>query len=48
MQAIRQIVEYPNSIVDVTNSNCIIMLLPWCYTRDNLSLIHLCCSRRYV
>ena len=32
MQTIRRIVEYPNTIVDVTNSNCIIMLL--LYTRQ--------------
>jgi len=29
-------------------SQTVIMLLLWCYTRDNLSFIHLCCSRRCV
>jgi len=36
-------VEYANIIVDVTNSHCTTML--GCYTRDNLSFIHLCFSR---
>jgi len=48
MQTIRQIIKDPNTIVNVTNSNCIIMLLLWCCTRDNFSLIHLCCSRFYL
>jgi len=39
-------VEYANTIVDVTTSNCTTVLR--FYTRDNLSYIHLCCSRRYT
>ena len=38
--------EYENTIVDVTNSNYTAILR--CYTRHNLSFIHLCCSRRYT
>jgi len=46
MQTIRRSVEYANTIVDVTNTNYTTMLR--CYTRDNLSLINLCCSTRYT
>jgi len=47
MQTIRQSdEEYANAIVDVTKNNYTTML--WCYTRDNLSFIHLCCYSRYT
>jgi len=46
MQTIRRSVENANDIVDVTNNNYKAMLR--CYTRDNLSLIYLCSSRRYT
>ena len=39
-------VEYANIIVGVTNSAYTNMLRR--YTRDNLSFIHLCCSRSYT
>jgi len=44
MQAIRRSVKNANTNGDVTNSNCTTM--PRCYSRDNLTFIDLCCSRR--
>jgi len=45
MQTMRRSVEYANTFADVTtNSNYTTMLR--CCTRDDLSFIHLCCSRR--
>jgi len=31
-----------------TGSSCFTLVLRRCYTRDNLSFIHICCSRRYT
>jgi len=46
MQTIRRSVEYANTIVDVTDGNCTTIVR--CYTRDNLSFVHLRCYMRYT